>query len=190
MCRQFVPILVAAVILAVPAVVHGQDKTPAALNFTMQTLSGEEVPLDNYAGKVLLIVNVASQCGLTPQYEQLQAMHKKYSQQGLAIVGFPCNQFGQQEPGTATEIRQFCTDNYGVEFEMFAKVQVNGDNACDLYKHLTQLKTQPKGPGKISWNFEKFLIDRKGEVVARFQPRTRPDAPEVIELVERKLAEK
>ena len=165
-----------------------EKKVPATLNFKMKTLAGKEVSLNKYQGKVVLIVNVASECGLTPQYEQLQAMHDKYSKKGLAIVGFPCNQFGQQEPGTAEEIQQFCTENYGVKFDLFEKVEVNGDNACPLYKHLTQLDTKPKGPGEITWNFEKFLVDRQGEVVARFQPRTRPDAPEVLQQIERELA--
>lgn len=164
-----------------------ENEVPAALNFKIKSLAGKEVPLNKYQGKVVLIVNVASQCGLTPQYEQLQALHEKYSGKGLAILGFPCNQFGKQEPGTSIEIRDFCTENYGVEFDLFEKVEVNGDGACPLYKHLTGLKTKPKGPGKVAWNFEKFLLNRKGEVIARFQPRTKPDAAEVVELIEREL---
>ena len=159
-----------------------------ALSYDMKTLSGESVSLSKYQGKVVLMVNVASECGLTPQYEQLQALHQKYSEQGLAIVGFPCNQFGGQEPGTAEEIQQFCSKNYGVEFDMFAKVDVNGDGACDLYKYLTQLDTEPAGAGDIGWNFEKFLVGRDGNVLARYSPRTSPDAPEVIEAVEAALA--
>lgn len=167
-----------------------ENKMPAALNFTMETLAGKEVSLDQYKGKVVMFVNVASECGLTPQYEQLQALHEQYSQQGLAIVGFPCNQFGQQEPGSAEQIQQFCRKNYGVEFDLFAKVEVNGDGACDLYKHLTQLDTKPAGSGKVAWNFEKFVLDRQGDVVARFDPRTTPDAPEVISVIESELATK
>jgi len=162
---------------------------PASLDFTMETLDGEEVSLDKYRDKVVLMVNVASECGLTPQYEQLQSLHEKYSKEGLAIVGFPCNQFGQQEPGTAAKIQQFCKENYGVDFDLFAKVAVNGDDACPLYKHLTQLDIKPKGPGKVDWNFEKFLLGRGGEVVARFPPRTNPDAEEVIKLIESELAD-
>ena len=109
------------------------------------------------------------------QYKQLQALHEKYAKDGLAILGFPCNQFLSQEPGTADEIKEFCRVNYGVSFDMFAKVEVNGDGACDFYKNLTALDTKPVGPGKISWNFEKFIIGRNGEVVARFSPRTKPD---------------
>lgn len=165
-------------------------KVPKALNFKMKTLAGKEVELSKYQGKVLLIVNVASKCGLTPQYEQLQALHRKYAKQGLAVVGFPCNQFLGQEPGTAEQIQEFCRVNYGVQFDLFAKVEVNGDGACPLYKYLTALKTKPKGPGKISWNFEKFLIGRDGEVVARFAPKTKPDAPEVVKAIEAELAKK
>jgi len=164
------------------------EKTPAALDFRMKSLGGKEVDLGKYRGKVVLVVNVASKCGLTPQYEQLQKLHEKYAGRGLAIVGFPCNQFGKQEPGTAKEIEQFCRLNYGVTFDMFAKIDVNGEDACDLYKHLTSLDTQPKGPGTISWNFEKFVIGRNGTVVARFEPRTKPDDPKLIELIETELA--
>ena len=143
--------------------------------------------LSKYDGKVVMIVNVASKCGLIPQYQQFQALHEKYSKDGLAILGFPCNQFLSQEPGTADEIKQFCQVNYGVSFDMFAKVEVNGDGACDLYKNLTALETQPVGPGKVSWSLEKFLIGRNGEVVARFSPRTKPDDPEV-KVIEAELA--
>lgn len=165
-----------------------QETGMTALSYDMTTLGGDTVSLSKYKGNVVLMVNVASECGLTPQYEQLQALHQKYSGQGLAVVGFPCNQFGAQEPGTAEEIQQFCSQNYGVEFDMFAKVDVNGEGACDLYKYLTQLDTQPKGPGDIGWNFEKFLIGRDGDVIARYSPQTTPDAPEIIEAVETALA--
>jgi glutathione peroxidase len=117
----------------------------------------------------------------------LQALHKKYAEQGLAILGFPCNQFGKQEPGSATEIRDFCTKNYGVSFDMFEKIDVNGDDANSFYKHLTSLDLKPAGSGKISWNFEKFLIDREGNVVARFSPRTSPDDAEVVAAIEKAL---
>jgi glutathione peroxidase len=160
------------------------------LGFTMNSLAGEPVKLSNYKGKVLLIVNVASECGLTPQYKQLQALHEKYGDDGLAVLAFPCNQFGSQEPGTPDEIRKFCSTNYGVTFDMFAKVNVNGDEACNLYKYLTALDTKPKGPGKISWNFGKFVADKQGNVVARFSPRTKPDAEEVLKVIEAELAKK
>jgi glutathione peroxidase len=166
------------------------EEAPAALRFTMKSLAGKEVDLAQYRGKVVMIVNVASKCGLTPQYKQLQAIHEKYSKEGLAILGFPCNQFGHQEPGTAQEIRKFCRVNYGVSFDMFAKIEVNGKGACPLYKYLKSLSTAPKGPGEISWNFEKFILDRNGEVIARFAPPTKPDDPEVIKVIERELAKK
>ena len=165
-----------------------KSKSTAALAFDVTTLGGKDINLaDKYDGQVLLIVNVASECGLTPQYEQLQQLHKKYAKKGLAILGFPCNQFGKQEPGSSEEIQSFCKKNYGVEFDMFQKVDVNGEEACDLYKHLTKLDTKPKGAGDVSWNFEKFLVDRTGEVVARFEPKTKPNAPEVISLIEKSL---
>lgn len=160
-----------------------------ALRFEMKTLDGKPVDLSQYQGKVVLIVNVASKCGLTPQYEQLQALHEKYKDAGLAVLGFPCNQFGKQEPGTADEIQQFCSANYGVTFDMFSKIDVNGDDAAPLYKYLTALDAQPKGSGDISWNFEKFLIDRSGNVIARFAPRTRPDDKEVLALIEQSLGQ-
>jgi glutathione peroxidase len=158
------------------------------LKFTMKSLDDKDIDLTKYAGRVVMIVNVASKCGYTPQYKQLQQLHEKYAEQGLAILGFPCNQFLWQERGSATEIQEFCRVNYGVTFDMFAKVEVNGKNACDLYKFLTTLDTQPKGAGKIGWNFEKFIVDRNGNVVARFGSSTKPDAPEVVEIIERELA--
>jgi glutathione peroxidase-family protein/rhodanese-related sulfurtransferase len=167
-----------------------KKKMSKMLNFTMKSLDGKDVDLSKYQGKVVMIVNVASKCGFTPQYEQLQALHDKYSKDGLAIVGFPCNQFLSQEPGTAEEIKEFCRVNYGVTFDLFSKIEVNGDGACDLYKHLTALDTKPVGSGKISWNFEKFILNRNGEVIARFSPKTKPDDPEVLEVIEKELAKK
>ena len=158
-----------------------------ALDFKMKSLDGKEVDLNKYQGDVVLVVNVASECGLTPQYEQLQALHKKYGPQGLRVIGFPCNQFGRQEPGSAEEIREFCTSNYGVTFDLFEKVDVNGNDACPLYKLLTGLATKPKGAGDVSWNFEKFLIDRDGKVVRRFEPQTGPNDPVLIGVIEGEL---
>ena len=163
-------------------------KSPPALAYEMNTLTGEKVKLSKkYNNKVVLIVNVASRCGLTPQYKQLQALHDKYAEQGLAVLGFPCNQFGRQEPGTSDEIQAFCKKNYGVEFDMFEKIEVNGDKACDLYKYLTKLDTKPQSAGKISWNFEKFLISRDGEVIARFSPRTTPTDKQLVAAIEAAL---
>jgi glutathione peroxidase len=183
-----------ALIVAVPdffgvaTLSQAAEKVPAALDYTMKSLDGKEVNLSKYQGKVILVVNVASKCGFTPQYKELQALHEKYGAKGLAILGFPCNQFKAQEPGTAADIQQFCTVNYGVTFPMFAKIEVNGDGAAPLYKHLTSLGTKPKGPGKIDWNFEKFIIGRNGEAVARFAPKIKPDDPEIIKVIETELA--
>jgi glutathione peroxidase len=159
------------------------------IRHTVTTLDGREVDLSKeYEGKVLLIVNVASRCGLTPQYEGLQALHTKYKDQGLRVLGFPCNQFGAQEPGTAEQIREFCSTKYDVTFDMFAKIEVNGEGACPLYKQLTAADTEPKGSGNISWNFEKFVIGRDGKVIARFEPRTKPEDPALVKTIEAALA--
>lgn len=172
---------------AINAKVAANPTSP--LNQEMKTLDGKEVnPAEKYAGKVVLLVNVASKCGLTKQYEQLQALHEKYADQGLAIVGVPCNQFAGQEPGSAEEIAAFCDREYGVEFDLLEKVDVNGDDACPLYKQLTSKDTNSDSPGPIQWNFEKFLFNRKGELVARFSPRVTPDSKEVVEAIEGQLA--
>jgi glutathione peroxidase len=146
-------------------------------DFTVKDIGGKSVPLDRYKGKVLLVVNTASKCGFTPQYEGLEKLYKKYSVKGLEVLGFPCNQFGAQEPGNETEIAQFCDLNFGVTFPMFAKVDVNGDAAAPVYKYLKSAKPGLLGTEAIKWNFTKFLVDRKGKVVARFAPN---DAPESI----------
>ena len=180
----------AAVFFSFAALASAEEKEASVLDRKMKSLEGQEVDLGKYKGKVVLIVNVASECGLTPQYEDLQALHDKYAEKGLAILGFPCNQFGSQEPGSASEIRKFCTDNYGVKFDMFAKVDVNGDGQCDLFKQLTVKEAGAKFPGKIGWNFEKFLVGRNGEVIARFAPRTKPSDKEVLAALEKELATK
>jgi glutathione peroxidase len=177
-------------VISSPAAGTEKSKTPPALNFTMKSLDGSPVELGKYQGKVVLIVNVASRCGLTPQYQQLEALHEKYAKDGLAILGFPCNQFHAQEPGTAEEIHRFCSTKYGVRFDLFSKIEVNGTDVCPLYKYLKAQETQPKGPGDISWNFEKFILGRNGELVARFAPQTKPDAAEVIQVIEAELAKK
>jgi glutathione peroxidase len=157
------------------------------LDHKMKTLAGKEVDLADYKGKVVMFVNVASKCGLTPQYKELEALHEKYGKDGLVVVGVPSNQFGGQEPGTAAEISEFCTTKYGVKFDMLEKVDVNGDNAAPLYKELTAVDAKPTGSGKISWNFEKFLVGKDGKVVARFAPRTKPDDAEVVKTIEAEL---
>ncbi len=166
-----------------------ETATPAALNFKMKNIEGEEIDLAKYYGNVVLVVNVASKCGLTPQYEGLQELHEKHSGQGLSILGIPCNQFGKQEPGTEKEIKSFCQTKYDVSFDMFSKIDVNGDKQTGLYGYLTKLETKPQGPGDISWNFEKFLINRKGEVIARYSPRTAPGDAGFVKAIETALAE-
>lgn len=157
------------------------------LEFKVKNINGEEVDLAAYKGKVVLIVNVASKCGLTPQYEQLQQLHEKYKDQGLAILGFPANNFGSQEPGTNDEIKGFCQQNYGVTFDMFSKISVKGDDKAPLYAFLTSEEKNGQFAGEILWNFTKFLVGKSGAVSARFDPKTRPDAAEVIEKIESEL---
>jgi glutathione peroxidase len=138
--------------------------------------AGKPVPLERYRGKVLLIVNTASKCGFTPQYKGLEALYQKYRAKGFVVLGFPCNQFGAQEPGSAEEIGSFCEINYGVTFPLFAKIEVNGDAAAPLYRHLKREKPGLLGSEAIKWNFTKFLVDREGRVVERFAPNTEPEA--------------
>lgn len=144
-------------------------------DFTAKSLAGEDVALKQFEGKVLLIVNTASACGFTPQYKGLEALQKSYGSRGFSVLGFPCNQFGRQEPGNAAQIQEFCTSNYAVSFPMFDKIDVNGDHAHALYKFLKGEKSGLLGPS-IKWNFTKFLIDRLGKVVARHAPTTTPEA--------------
>jgi glutathione peroxidase len=185
--RHLATLALFAIVTFTAAFACGEDKVPKALNFTMKNIDGKDVKLGDYQGKVLLVVNVASECGLTPQYEQLQALHEEYADKGLVILGFPCNQFGKQEPGTADEIKSFCSENYGVKFPLMAKVDVNGDDACAFYNHLTLLDLKPKGAGKVSWNFEKFIFNKNGEPIARFEPKTKPDAKELLDVIEVEL---
>jgi glutathione peroxidase len=152
--------------------------------FKMKAIDGKEVDLSEYKGKVLLVVNVASECGLTGQYEQLQAMHEKYGKQGLVVIGFPCNQFGSQEPGSEKEIQKFCSDKYKVTFPMMSKIDVNGDKQAPLYDFL---KSHSEKKDKISWNFEKFVVSKEGQVVGRIKPQTLPDADEVVNMIEAEL---
>ncbi|MFZ5628584.1 MAG: glutathione peroxidase [Spirochaetota bacterium] len=143
--------------------------------FSAATLGGKEKSLAEYKGKVVLIVNTASKCGFTPQYAGLEAIYEKYKDQGFVILGFPCNQFGAQEPGSETEIEQFCQVNYGVKFPMFGKIDVNGSNAHPLYKFLTSEKPGILGLEAIKWNFTKFLVDKNGNPVKRYAPNTKPE---------------
>ncbi len=149
-------------------------------------LNGEPATLADYAGKVLLIVNTASACGLTPQYTGLEALYRKYREQGLEVLGFPCNQFGGQEPGDAEEIASFCSTRYDVSFPLFAKIDVNGPNTHALYAALKRVQPRPDGAADIQWNFAKFLVGRDGEIRARFDPRTPPE--ELVPEIERALS--
>jgi glutathione peroxidase len=144
-------------------------------DFSATSLSGDDTPLKRFEGKVLLIVNTASACGFTPQYKGLETLQQKYGARGFSVLGFPCNQFGRQEPGSAAEIGQFCSSNYAVSFPMFDKIDVNGDNAHPLYQYLRGEKSGLLG-SSIKWNFTKFLIDRSGKVVARYAPTTTPES--------------
>lgn len=157
-------------------------------DLTVNSLDGKPVALSDYKGKVLLIVNVASQCGMTPQYKALESLYQKDKDKGLVILGFPCNQFGGQEPGTAAEIQSFCEKNYGVTFPLFEKLDVNGANRAPLYTLLAG-ESSPF-PGDIKWNFGKFLIGKDGKILARFEPATTPDSPEVTAAIDKALAEK
>lgn len=154
-------------------------------DLAVKTLDGSEKKLGDYAGNVLLIVNVASYCGYTPQYTGLEKLNQKYKDSGLRILGFPCNDFGAQEPGSNAEIINFCTKNYGVTFEMFDKVNALGDKQHPLYSRLTKAVNPP---GDVSWNFEKFLVNKKGEIVARYRSSVKPDSPELTAAIERELA--
>lgn len=153
----------------------------------LKTLDGTPASLGDLAGQTLLVVNVASKCGLTPQYTGLERLHEQYSDRGFAVVGFPCNQFGGQEPGSAEEIAEFCSATYGVSFPMFEKIDVNGPGRHPVYTELTALADSAGEAGDIQWNFEKFLVDPDGKAVARFRPRTEPDAPEVVAAIEASL---
>jgi len=152
----------------------------------LRTLEGDPCSLEDYEGEALLIVNVASKCGLTPQYAELQALHDKYSEQGFSVLGFPCNQFGAQEPGSAEDIREFCSTRYGVTFPMFEKLSVNGPDRHPLYTQLTAVADAAGKAGDIEWNFEKFLVTPDG-AVRRFRPKTKPNDPELTKAIEAAL---
>jgi glutathione peroxidase len=150
-------------------------------------LDGTPSSLSEFQGKAVLAVNVASKCGLTPQYEQLEQLQKDYADKGFSVVGFPSNQFLGQEPGTAEEIQEFCSTTYGVSFPLMEKIDVNGDDRHPIYAELTEVEDTDGSGGDVQWNFEKFLISPSGEVVGRFRPTVLPDAPEVIEAIEANL---
>ncbi|MEO8026418.1 MAG: glutathione peroxidase [Bryobacteraceae bacterium] len=159
-------------------------------DFTVNGIDGKPKTLADYKGKVVMIVNVASKCGFTPQYRELEGLYKKYQGQGFVILGFPANNFMSQEPGTDEEIKTFCSRTYDVTFPMFSKVSVKGSDMAPLYQYLTDKKTNPEHGGFVGWNFSKFLVDRNGRIVDRFMPTTKPESMGVVEAVEKALAEK
>jgi len=179
-----------ASVVALAAFAPGADAGGAAkspLDFTVKNIDGKDVPLSKYRGSVVLIVNTASQCGFTPQYASLETLYEKYKDKGLRILAFPSNDFGHQEPGADPEIKQFCTLRYKTTFDLFSKVATQGPEQAPLYKFLTSKETNPKFAGPIEWNFNKFLVNRDGQVIARFKSPQDPLSPEVISAVEAAL---
>jgi glutathione peroxidase len=156
-------------------------------DFRVKDIDGDERSLADYRGRVCLVVNVASKCGLTPQYAGLQQLYERYRERGLEVLGFPCNQFAGQEPGSDAEVKSFCATRYAVDFPLFSKLAVNGGGRAPVYAWLASQATQPDGAGDIQWNFAKFLIDRKGQARARFAPPTDPQAPELVAAIEKAL---
>lgn len=187
----FSALLVASLAMASPVMANGKsgktDKMKTVHDFSLKDINGKDVKLKNYRGKVVMLVNVASKCGLTPQYEGLQKLYTKYQGQGLVVLGVPANNFGGQEPGTNEEIKTFCSLKYNVTFPMFSKISVKGDDIDPLYKFLTDKETNPEFGGDIAWNFNKFLVDRNGKIIARFSPKEAPDSEKVIQTLEAAL---
>ena len=180
-----------ALALAVGAATSALAAPPSrkmVYDFTLKSIDGQPVPLSEYKGRVLMLVNVASRCGFTPQYTALEATYEKYKSRGLVIVGVPANNFGGQEPGTNEEIKTFCTKKYSVSFPMMSKLSVTGEDKTPLYQFLTNKSVNPKVGGEIQWNFTKFLFDRNGQPVARFEPNITPDSPQVTAAIEAALA--
>jgi glutathione peroxidase len=170
----------------------GNNKMPSGnansiYGFSLRDINGKDVSLGSYQGKVLLLVNVASRCGLTPQYEALQKVYTKYQEKGFVILGFPANNFGSQEPGTNEEIKTFCSTKYNVSFPLFSKISVKGDDIHPLYKFLTDKETDPEFAGDIKWNFNKFLVGKDGRIIARFEPQVKPDSDVVTQAIEKAL---
>ena len=186
----FLGLMLAAVCLTGDRTPVAELKNKSILDFKMMDIDGKEVKLKKFKGNVLLVVNTASQCGYTPQYEGLQKTFDKYKAQGFVVLGFPANNFRGQEPGSNEQIKEFCTTKYKVTFPMFAKISVKGDDQDPLYQFLTSKETNPNFAGDIKWNFNKFLIDRKGNVVARFDSKDTPDGEAVTAAIEKYLAEK
>jgi glutathione peroxidase len=176
--------------LAVVSAENPARKPTSALDFHVKDIDGKDVDLARFKGKVLLIVNTASQCGLTPQYKDLEAIYEKFKAKDFEILAFPANEFGSQEPGTDEQIKQFCSSHYRVSFRLFSKIVVDGQKIHPLYDYLTSRSTNPKFAGRIDWNFTKFLINRNGAIIGRFQPQESPSSDKVTGAIEKALAEK
>ncbi len=183
MTKVIVPLMC---VLFCAAALVGGEKT--VYDFTLSSIDGQPTPLAAYKGKVVMLVNVASRCGFTPQYSALESIYEKYKDRGFVIVGIPANNFGFQEPGTNQEIKTFCSSKYNVTFPMMAKVSVKGDDKTPLYQYLTDTSANPKTGGEIQWNFTKFLVGPDGQIVARFEPKVTPDSPEVTGAIETALS--
>ncbi len=184
-----VGLLLAALPCAAFAADDAAKKPSSVLDFKVKDIDGKEVDLSKFKGEVLLIVNTASFCGYTPQYKELEAAYEKYKAKGFEVLAFPANEFGLQEPKANPEIKEFCTSKYNVTFPLFSKIVVKGEGIHPLYQFLTSKETDPKFAGPIPWNFSKFLINRKGEIVARFKPDDTPDSEKVVKAIETALAE-
>lgn len=189
MFRQLLAVAVGLILMTQTTLFAAEDSkdVPPVLKFKTKSLEGKDVDLSKYQGKVLLIVNTASRCGYTPQYKGLESLHEKYSKDGLVVLGFPCNQFFGQEPGSPEQIRDFCTSKYNVKFDLLEKVDVKGPHQTPLYKWLTSAEGTPSDPGDVKWNFEKFLVGKDGKVVARFRTKIDPESPQVAQAIESEL---
>ncbi len=189
---SFILLLLTSFLVLSPAVMLTASEKGAEriYDFTMTSIEGKPVPLSSYKGRVILIVNVASQCGFTPQYKGLEALYLRYKDRGFTILGFPANNFGHQEPGTDVEIKTFCSTNYNITFDLFSKISVKGNDQHPLYRFLTSAETDPKFSGDVKWNFQKYLIDRKGNIVGRFASAVEPMSADVTTAIERALTEK
>jgi glutathione peroxidase len=181
--KVMVPLMLGLVFCA--AVLGGEK---SVYDFTLRSIDGQPAPLSAYKGKVVMLVNVASRCGFTPQYSALESIYEKYKDQGFVIVGIPANNFGSQEPGTNQEIKTFCQTKYNVTFPMMSKVSVKGDDKTALYQYLTDKSANPKTGGEIQWNFTKFVVGPDGQILQRFEPAVKPDSPEVTGSIEKALA--
>src|SRR5258708_35419490 len=184
MTKLFVAAMFCLLFCAVGVI--GSEKS--IFDSTLSTIDGQLAPLPAYKGKIVMLVNVASRCGFTPQYTALEAIYEKYKERGFVIIGIPANNFGAQEPGTNQEIKTFCQSKYNVTFPMMSKVSVKGDDKTPLYQYLTDKAVNPKTGGDIQWNFTKFLVGPEGQIITRFEPKVTPDSPEVTAAIENALA--